>query len=123
MRRSACGMKRSVLGPSAAAGGAVMKAPKAASRIPLRIKRLIASLLTNSPAAFPSPLAGEGGDPRSGEGEGAAAEAESSPSGGLPLTFPSLRDGTHPLPQGERRRRSLGRLFAIVKAREVAAPP
>jgi len=40
---------------------------------------------------YPSPLAGEGGDPRSGEGEGAAA--------GIPLTSPLLRNGSLPLPR------------------------
>src|SRR3989442_732753 len=46
MRRSACGIKRSVLRPSATAGDAVKRATSAASRIPLRIKYLIAGLLT-----------------------------------------------------------------------------
>jgi len=66
-----------------------------------RFKRLLAEAPRAAGTEQPSPLAGEGGEPRSGEpGEGSAFVIGTGPS-------PALASLGHPLPQGEREREQL----------------
>src|SRR5436305_1036827 len=90
MRRSACGMKRRVLGLCAAAGGA-SSAARVPSIMPHRIANRIARILVTLPVISLSPSRErEGTHAQHGEGEGVEADLKLLPTGSLPLTFPSL---------------------------------
>src|SRR5258707_11807368 len=87
-----------------------------AATLPPRISLLPSSLVQTAPLGrprrdhkptapvcagdFPSPLAGEGGDPRSGEGEGFVAMSELRYQ---PPHLPIAAQWAPPLPQGERK--------------------